>query len=260
MWAGLVNYRLCDREYQCAGCPTEEMFRPSRREAARNEQVRGSVDQPAEAGLSVAPDRFHDPQHLWLRVLPHGRVQVGLDPMAALLLRPSTALDLPRPGTRIRKGDVVVTAKLKGGEIQFASPIAGDVLRVHPVPTGRLRSMLKHPYSRAWLWVSSVPRLEVQLGRLLFGRGARLRVAREWNRFRDDCLEIAATAPGGVPVLPDGGILEVNHLEGWAGPEYARLVRRWIGVEQIRPRKPHSGASAQAANKPGGSFPPPAGR
>ncbi|RPJ33478.1 MAG: hypothetical protein EHM35_10500, partial [Planctomycetaceae bacterium] len=75
MCAGLLTFRLCDRNYECDGCPVEDLFHPSEKSSSKKPPT------TASCGISAAPDRFHDPQHLWMRVLPGGRLQIGLDPM-----------------------------------------------------------------------------------------------------------------------------------------------------------------------------------
>jgi glycine cleavage system H lipoate-binding protein len=234
MWAGLLTYRLCGREYQCSGCPVEALFHPEASTASRLPcRSTRSSGPPLSQRLPAGADRFHDPQHLWLRVLPAGEVQVGFDPVAANLLRPTRTFELPEEGASLRSGQLAVRAHLEGGTVEFASPVGGDVVRVHrPVP-GRLASMLRNPYTRAWMLVLRIPRLDRQLSRLSFGRTAGLWMAREWSKFQEECLELAAGSPAGRPALPDGGELDLDRLSGWAGSTYPALVRRWIGAERV---------------------------
>lgn len=234
MWAGLLTYRLCNRGYRCSGCPAEALFRPDATSAPgtapESSRAHGSVlDQRVPAG----GDRFHDPQHLWLRVLPAGAAQIGLDPVAASLLRPARGLDLlPDPGASLRAGQVIARAHFPDGTIEFASPVDGDVVRVHRPAAGRRASMLRHPYTRAWIMVMSVPRLEQQLARLSFGRAAGLGNVREWSGIQEECLGLVAGSPAGRPVLPDGGELDLERLAVRAKAGYPALVRRWIGAER----------------------------
>jgi glycine cleavage system H lipoate-binding protein len=258
MWAGLLTYRLCDREYQCSGCPVEALFHPEASMPAGVTQA-----SPRSSGslsgqrIPAGGDRFHDPQHLWLRVLPAGEVQIGFDPVAASLIRPARSFDLPDPGDCLRAGQVAACAHFDGGTIEFASPVSGDVLRVHRPTQGRLASMLRNPYTRAWILVLSVPRLERQLARLSFGRTAGLEMAREWSRFQEACVGLAAGSSAGRPVLPDGGELDLDRLAGWAGADYPALVRRWIGAERVYTGRSSSRAPRRGRSSQGGAEAPP---
>jgi glycine cleavage system H lipoate-binding protein len=234
MWAGLLTYRLCDRGYQCTGCPVEVLFHP--KGSLVEQPGQGVVNAPdrVQGSFAASPDRFHDSQHLWLRVLPEGRLQVGLDPMAARLLESADGLELPRVGGRLRRGEEAATLTVQGKAVRFSSPVTGDILRVHQIPTSRLRSMLTRPYTRAWLLVMSVPRLERQLARYLFGRGVAHRLTQDWSRFQEECVSLAAGPQVSAPVLPDGGEVDLERLRSWAGPEYPTLIGRWIGTGRAR--------------------------
>jgi glycine cleavage system H lipoate-binding protein len=235
MWAGLLTYRLCDRGYQCAGCPVDALFHPEGRPSDRLAQA-GTSMRP-ERGLEAAPDRFHDDQHLWLRVLPEGRLQIGLDAMAARLLEPAKAIELPRVGTRLRRGVTAITVKFEGGEIRFASPVTGDLLRVHQVGPSRIHSILSSPYTRAWLLVMSVPRLERQLSRFSFGREVWFHLARDWARFQEACIGLAGRVQAAAPVLADGGDVDLDRLSSWSGSHYPALILPWIGISRVNPAR-----------------------
>lgn len=260
MWAGLLTYRLCDKDYQCSGCPVEELFHPST--SARPVRptavaVRSTVDadERIAPGMPVSRDRFHDAQHLWMRVLPEGRLQVGLDPVAARLLESAESLEPPRVGAHLRRGEAAFNVMVGGKAVRFASPVTGDILRVHHSP--RLRSMLSRPYTRAWVMVMSVPRLERQLAKFDFGSGVRLRLARDWSRLQEECVALAADERSAAPALPDGGEVDLERFRAWAGLEYPVLIRRWIGMDRLRPARSKAGLSNPRLNDSSGSSNPP---
>jgi len=257
MWAGLLTYRLCDRGYACDGCPVEQLFHP----AARAVEVpRPAVVARVPVGASARQDRFHDAQHLWLRVLPAGRIQIGLDPVATRLLGASETVETVAAGTRLRRGDPAISVNLGGETIRFASPVAGEVLRAHRVRAGRIGSMLRHPYSRAWLLILGVPRLGKQLQSFLFGRNAGLRLAQDWSAIQQECLALASHSTPWAPILPDGGELDVARLGGLVGPAYPQLVRRWIGEERLRAGRLGTRAPGDGRAHEGGASDPPEGR
>jgi glycine cleavage system H protein len=231
MWAGLLTYRLCDREYRCTDCPVDSIFHPK----PPSPSERATAGRPA-SGPRPSPDRFQDEQHLWVRVVPGNAVQIGLDPMAARLLEFATGFTLPPVGTALRRGDVAVSAHLPTGSVHFASPLSGEVVRIHESLAERTRSALRHSYTRGWLMILKVPRLERQLDHLRFGHEAGFRLAREWARFQEECLQSAAGASAGAPALPDGGELDLDRVHAWAGSEYPELISRWIGAGRLRTR------------------------
>jgi glycine cleavage system H lipoate-binding protein len=255
MWAGLLTYRLCDRGYDCEACPVDALFRTRQLEGPTS---RVPTPMPTTgARLVGAPDRFHDPQHLWLRVLPEGQVQIGLDPMAARLLSPAEGFSTPRPGTHLRRGDRSVVAQLPEGQVSFASPLTGHVVRTHRMTTERIRAILSRPYSRAWLFILSVPRLERQLARFLFGRDASVHLARDWEGVRDQCFRLTVGGAGDVPALPDGGELDPERLYRCVGSGYATLVGQWIGDRRFLTGRAQTRPTEERTGNPGGADNPP---
>lgn len=253
MWAGLLTYRLCDRDYECGDCPANAIFQPRTLSRPSLEETPAS----APADLNIAPDRFQDPQHLWIRVLPASQVQIGLDPMAARLLWPAHDIELPKTGAYLRRGDPAVSVAVNGGTIRFASPVTGHVVRAHAVGKQRLRSMLRRPYRSAWLLIVSLSRLEQQLARYLFGRAAASHTAHEWARFQQWCVRLAASEMEAVPALPDGGEIDVDRLHRWAGSQYPALLGRWIGEHRFRSAKPPADSCEEGFGNPGGLLDPP---
>jgi glycine cleavage system H lipoate-binding protein len=251
MWAGLLTYRLCDRAYECTSCPVERLFHPG--SAGEPRQMRGpeSAGRKDPAAMDAAPDRFHDPQHLWLRVLPNGRAQMGFDPMAARLLGNATEIKLPQAGVRLRKGDPAVAVRVKQGEIRFQSPISGVVERVHRIAHSRIALALSRPYSRAWMLVVKAPRLEERLHEFLVGREARLHLAQDWNHFREDSLRLAGGDLTAQPALPDGGDLDLNQLEQIGSTPYFTLLCRWVGDGRVDVLGPGRTAGRARTNETG---------
>jgi hypothetical protein len=177
--------------------------------------------------------------------------------MAARLLAPAEGFSLPKPGVHLRRGDRSVVAQLPAGQISFASPVAGHVLRAHRITAERVRLLLSRPYSRAWLLILSVPRLERQLARLFFGRDASLRLAREWAGFRDQCIRLTVGSAGEVPVLPDGGELDPERLHRCVGSGYPALVGQWIGDRRFHAGRAPIHPTEQRTDNPGGVGNPP---
>ena len=250
MWAGLLTYRLCDRDYQCVGCAVDSLFRSP---AGREVSERQTAEPEQLQGFPRAVDRFHDSQHLWLRVLPEGQVQIGLDPMAARLLRSAAEFQLPRVGSHLRRGDEAFRVRIDGGNVSFASPVTGHVVRCHSIAPGRVRSALDRPYSRGWMLVMSVARLEQQISRLSFGCATGPRLVREWGQFQQACIGLAAGSPGGVPALPDGGEIDLERLRHWTGSGYSALVGRWIGNRMLRSARSKASSEQEGTGNPGGA-------
>jgi len=164
------------------------------------------------AGLAYRPGISYAPGHTWLHRRKGGALEVGLDDLAQRLLPSVTAVELPRPGTFLERGQPI--ARLQGGgrEVPIPSPIAGTV-------TGVNAAILRDPglvtadgYGKGWLvavepadaaW-ESLPRGEAAEA---FLRGE----AGRFGRFLEERLGFAA-ADGGELISPAPWLVGE---EGW---------------------------------------------
>jgi glycine cleavage system H lipoate-binding protein len=114
MTAGVISFRLCDRDFDCSRCPLDHALRNT--EGAEVAEER-----------SVPPDLFYCPRHCWVRVLPGGVLEVGLTELAAALVEDFIALSSPVPGERIERGRPAVTVKTPFGSVSVLAPFTGLV-------------------------------------------------------------------------------------------------------------------------------------
>jgi glycine cleavage system H protein len=165
------------------------------------------------AGLVFRPAAWYAPGHTWLERRPGGALELGVDDLSQRLLPSVTAVELPRPGTRVARGDVV--ARLQGGgrAISIRSPIAAAVAGVNAAVLRDPGLVKQDGYGRGWL-LALAP--EDEAFRSL-PRGAaaedflRAESAR-FSRFLEERLGFAA-ADGGELVSPAPWLVGE---EGWS--------------------------------------------
>jgi hypothetical protein len=105
-----------------------------------------------------------------------------------------------------------------------------------------------------------VSRLERQLSRFLFGRDARIHLARDWAGFGDECIRLTVGGSGQVPVLPDGGEIDPERLYRSVGSGYAALLGQWIGDRRSRTGRSQTQPTEDRTGNPGGAENPPVER
>lgn len=143
--AGVLNYRLCPRNYECEDCPLYLALRggPKLTAAGRDEPLAApSVEDEAAgrylaelgAGCTLHLDRAYSADGLWMDVEPSGEVRVGLDDYTLRLLQPLDEVVLPRTGTWLQHGAPCAWLERGRLAIPLRSPVAGEVIAVHPRP------------------------------------------------------------------------------------------------------------------------------
>ncbi|HEX6203117.1 MAG TPA: glycine cleavage system protein H, partial [Thermoanaerobaculia bacterium] len=154
MTAGLVSYRLCDREHDCDRCPFDAALRgvePEPAAAAPPGRDRG----PAAAGRGAFPeDRRYGDGHTWVQPAGDaaaGRFRLGLDGFAASLLAPPRALRCRAPGRRLAAGEAFCELDMAGGELTLGAPLAGEVAVANAACSADPTLPLASPYGDGWL-------------------------------------------------------------------------------------------------------------
>jgi glycine cleavage system H protein len=167
---------------------------------------------PAFSKLVPSPGSFLGRGHTWARLSDDGRVRLGLDQLVRHAIGTPDRVELPESGTRVKKGEVLLTAFRGERKVAVKSPLSGIVAAVNP-SKGGLRT-------GEWLVCVEPSRLGAELKLLLVGEEAVAWIRKEATRFREFLVDGFATAP--VPVtLPDGGepaegVLNLLGDEQWA--------------------------------------------
>ncbi len=215
MTAGVLSFRLCDRDYDCDRCLVDMALRegstPPGREVDRQATSAGIPVSPAVSGLRFSRAGFYHPAHLWARVEGGGIVRVGIDDLARRLLGRVRAIRMPHPGATLRPEQHAWTFDGEAGTVVLPSPIGGTVLSrnedllVHP------EKLLRTPHREVWLARIRPSRLPEDLGGLLYGGRVTAWLRGEVESVRAHLLAARASEVG---ALPDGGALDPGVLSG----------------------------------------------
>ncbi len=226
--AGVLSYRPCDRGFECEECPLYHALRGESAEApgpaAGGDDAVGRYLTALGAGCPLHLDRACSAEGLWMEAAPAGELRFGFDEFTLRLLQPVDGIVLPRVGVRLRHGAHCAWVNRGRGRdaISLRTPIAGEVVAVHPDPAVRPpaagTSGGVESASERWWFVlrplepvaaAEVLRNEALLGWCL----ARVRTVR---RHLDALVGGAGVAVG--PVLADGG-RAADDLEAVLGRE-----------------------------------------
>jgi glycine cleavage system H lipoate-binding protein len=175
------------------------------------------------AGLLFRPDVAYAPGHTWLRrrAGSTGALEIGIDDLAQRLLPSVTAVEVPRPGTSIARGDALAVLHGGGRAVTIASPVAGTIAGVNASVVRDPALVKREGYGRGWL-VALEP-ADPSFDALPRGADAEGWLSREssrWSRFIEDRLGFAA-ADGGELVAPAPWLVGE---EGWKELTAAFLV------------------------------------
>lgn len=223
MTAGIVAYKICDRDFDCEHCPLDAGLRGYERADA---PIKGASPDAVRREFDFPDDRLYHPAHTWSRPLDAGRVTCGADAFAAWLLAHASSIILPAPGATLRQGGVAFWLVEEHRLFPLVSPVTGSVCRRNPRVQETPTLLSGSPYDEGWLLEVDCPDWDEQRGRLLDARRQReaaLRQASALNRHVAHALE----SPVLGPTMADGG--ESRHPRDVLGPQrFHRLVRHLL--------------------------------
>lgn len=217
--AGLLTYKLCDRNFQCDSCPLDAALTGS-----VVEETRPLV--PTPPGWSLPDDRRYGPGHLWMLPVAKSLVRIGVDAFAARLLARIEGVSLPDVRATLRRGEVICSIRVAGGEVPLSSPISGSVSRVNDTLRHAPHQLIADPYASGWI-------CEVK-GRLSEGlhvdvSEAKRRLGYDLKHFRSRVAShLLAERNHLGSVMPDGGEPLTDLQEILGCDRFLSLVRETL--------------------------------
>ncbi|UCF68316.1 MAG: hypothetical protein JSV80_03175 [Acidobacteriota bacterium] len=226
MSAGLVSYKLCDRDFDCEHCPLDAALRGDARAIGAPADA-----EPAPMTWSFPTDRLYSSGHLWIQ--PRERdgstlMRLGLDALAVALLGTCLRVRWGKLPRELDSGEAFCELELDVGRLPLSAPESGRLVTRNEQLDGDPRRLLSNPYGAGWIAELSVPDAENQ-HQLLSARDAREQSQLDLKRFRRFAAIQMLTDGGGLgQVLADGGerLTDVRQMLG--APGYLRLLRELI--------------------------------
>jgi glycine cleavage system H protein len=233
MAAGLLSYKLCDRDFDCTRCALDAALRGAH---GTRDPAPGTIE--ARRGHGFPDDRRYAPGHTWMAGVNHKPgpedpglresdvlVRLGLDGFAAQLL-PQPVRVLPTGAHELARGDVLCDLELPEGMLAIYSSIAARVVRDNPALRKRPSLVVESPYDEGWLLELEPVWDTASRESLIDADRARQRGDAHVRHFRRRvALHLLSANPATEPCMADGGEPLTSLSEILGGLQYLRILR-----------------------------------
>ena len=250
MMAGVMAYKLCEREYQCESCPLDMEMRHAKAKAPGHPT--GYKKTTAEKTPFSFP-LFYGANHTWVRLegskgkaragvctlLVDGqpvilrtplKALVGLDDFILRLISKIDRIILPEPGSQVVRGDALAALFQDPHIFRVSSPISGKVVKTNLNLADSPQSMIENPAEKGWLAYLQPDNFFAETKDLLDGREAL-----SWQQNESKKLEtlVGTLCPQDRErlgaLMHDGKEIRFESLLQRVGPEnYYRVVGSFL--------------------------------
>ena len=138
MDAGLVNFKLCDRDFQCETCPFNKAMESCYQNHTELKWVPELLHENFDSSLPVGLWKFRldtslylSSCHTWMRPMGVKKLRMGLDDFIVSLLDGVDRIVMPKEGSKIKAGEPI--AEIFQGKRIFTviSPLKGTVSHIN---------------------------------------------------------------------------------------------------------------------------------
>ncbi len=245
MDAGLVNYKLCDKSFECESCPFDIIMRkqhhPFSERAAIQSQPEvtsfsecGTIEKLLEPfhRTSLPNDRLYFSNHSWLKKMDDGFCRIGVDAFLAAMIQPLVGAVVVNISSRVTNDSPFAWLIRDDDTFTLHNPVSGIVMSVNTTLTSKPTLISNDCYGEGWI-VSISPQENS-------ARAPHCYTAAEFQTVLDNDLRRIQTqlqvslkrehAEGGSTMY-DGGA-RVETIEQFIGEKrYKQLISRLIRLQ-----------------------------
>jgi glycine cleavage system H protein len=162
--------------------------------------------------VTIPADSYVSKGHTWAELLTNGLIKIGVDEFVLKSVGKFMVTNMVKSGTVIKKGDVIIEAKLGDKNLNFRSPVDGTVNFVNDDLVGKTVS---DPYGEDWGVMVTPINFEKNAASLQANEKVVDWMKNEFIRLKNYLVESSAQPQlAGVTMLDGGKMLEgaVAHL------------------------------------------------
>ena len=172
MRLGLVDFMVCSNGFECWRCEVDQEMEDRFGTHPAFALKPAKNKHPLQvSGFTFFPELFYSEEHIWARPMD-GNIRLGMDEMISTLAMEADSIGLPRPGTVLKKNQVLAEITSAEKKATVLSPFTGTVSVINPDVEESPTLVWRDPYRRGWLLVLQ-PEPPDQISRLYSGEPAK---------------------------------------------------------------------------------------
>ncbi len=227
MSAGVLNYKLCERDFDCERCPLDAALRGK----SLQSPAQMTLLTPSHEASTFPDDRLYSTGHSWLQPV-EGRDKrmrrFGLDAFAAALIGRCCEVKCEVSRRAFARGETICEIDLGIGVLPVGAPVASAILDGNPCLWDDPGQLVTSPYDDGWI-IHLTGEDPSAFDELFTADAAREHALHDLRLFRRRvAYRLLADAEVIGPILADGGEPLADLREMLGGTAYMDLLRELI--------------------------------
>lgn len=225
MTAGLLTYKLCDRNFDCERCPLDAALRRASPEDADYHPIAlPSVER------AFPNDRMYSQGHLWVQSVSGASgpcLRLGLDAFAATVIGFCCGVRCYLGADALPAGETLAQIDLGLGVLPLGAPVPGTAVEENPLLRHDPAQVLSEPYGAGWI-LHLTTDAPSTMDELLASPAARDQAMCDLRRLRRRVAVQILAEESHSPSMADGGEMVCDLRELLGGSEYLLALRELI--------------------------------
>lgn len=214
MECGYVEYKLCDRKFDCEDCPFDKAIKAQidKKDLINEKRIKQNVHK-----IKVTPN------HIWL--IQDGNIfSIGFDDFVLKFFDAGCSIHFPIIGSKIFCGKTFLWIIGSFGAIGFHSPINGSVIWINEKIKDNPRLLFEEDAFAIELLKIESDDQQIEVKVYDFDEYKNL-VYKDNLLVREFLLKKFEMKSLGSPTLPDGGEMKIDFLKSLSNQELIQLLK-----------------------------------
>ena len=222
MESGFVDYKICDKDFDCDNCAFDKAIhgRGASNGLTKNGRANGTRNKSPKFNIAqeIPAELIFSKNHVWLKKIESDYFFLGVDHFAQNIIKKITTFQFPFVGSKISKGEPIVSILGEWGVASIPSPINCVIQKINSELLLDVGKFFSDDIYQTWLL--KVKATEI-INQSLFHKSEKYK--EQLNEVITNIKNIAGTSKIGATMY-DGGELISNLPDHLNKKEYVHLL------------------------------------
>jgi glycine cleavage system H lipoate-binding protein len=227
MESGFVDYKICDRDFDCENCPFDQAIHDQSKTSryVRSDKIDDVKDPNLkfDMRLEIPADVLLSKNHVWIKKIDKEIFYLGVDHLTQCVIKRISTFQFPFVGSQVTKGNPIMWVIGKWGVVSIPSPIHCIIKEVNSEVLLNINNFFFEDIYKVWLLkINSAD--EKNLAKLNQSENHKKILDEDLTIIKNFTEKIIESSLVGVTMY-DGGELLLNLPERLSSQEYVQLLK-----------------------------------